>query len=1062
MKNIACRAAAFAVALGAAPVAIALPNPLIFVTQVPIVRGEADIGTVTGTFSTHLPSLEAAPRGGSLHILYPDGTLRDLLADALAEACTNARPTCDANGAFLLGANNLLVNGYAVREPTVHWDGDKVIFSMITKVTTQQFQYIPATTRWQMYEITGLAKTSTPVLTKVANQPPEYNNVSPAYGSDDRIFFSSDRPITGLAIHYPQIEEYESGPTVSGLWRLDPASAASLTLLDHSPSGVFTPFVDSFGQVLFTRWDHLQQDQQALNAVEKALDPNADDFFGAYTYMHENDVGLDKRERVGDFVRRKIALNTPGNDLQAWGAGETVVPEYHLGHPVLSGLATMTRNGQVAGSVGGRAINFFTPSNKYGRYDGLRFNLFLPWQINQDGTGHETFRHMGRHEIGMYANQSYMDDPALAEFAVDSNAAPMGGRDGYFQLVETPLGAPGGGKGTYLGVASPEFNTHASGFILKMHDAGQAISENGAGVQFTKLTAQNSTTRYRNPVMLSDGTIVAVVDEVPTNLKEGLAATERMKFRLWTLKLSGGFYVPDAPLSTVGVPRSFNYWDPDVLRTWSGRLWELSPVEVRPRPRPPMAAEPPIPAPEALAFTEAGVDPAQFRQFLRENDLALIVSRDVTRRDERDTQQPANLRVDAANVPTGKVAAQTLKTGQAGARIYDVAKLQLYQNDLVRGYETFASGTGDDFRDGGRRGLARPLHHAASVAANPPSPGVPGARIAHDGSFAAFVPARRALTWTLADKDEVPVVRERYWLTFAPGEVRVCASCHGVNEKSQSGGGGATHTPQALRDLLQHWKKGETGASSIITHYYQTLMRREPDLAGKAYWEDETLRVRAHGASVNEALFALSATFLNSPEYSAFGRDATGFTTDLYRAFFDRAPDAAGLAYWTGLMQQGMPREVVYVSFLFSPEFNAFTSNLFGPTQARAEVDIVVDFYRGLLGRLPDSAGFDGWLRQFRRAQCDGSNAAYAAVASISSAFADGPEYAARGRSNDAYVGDLYNAFLRRGGDLPGVQFWVGQLESGAATRAQVRESFMASPEFSARVERMVTEPCLL
>lgn len=1036
----------------AATEAAALTNPVIFVTQTPTMTGEADIATVTGTFSTHLPGIQAAPRGGSLYILYPDGTLRDLLADAITAACTG-NPNCDPKPLELQGG--ILVSGHAVREPTVHWDGNKVIFSLLKNVSKQQFQVIPADTRWQMYEITNLAKGSTPVLAKVANQPPEYNNVSPIYGSDDKIFFSSDRPITGNPIHYPQIEEYESGPTVSGLWKLDPATGA-LTLLDHAPSGVFTPFLDTFGQVIFTRWDHLQQDQQALNAVEKALNPAADDYFRAYTYLSENDVGADKREFVEDFVRRKVALNTPANDMQAWGAGEPAVPEYHLGHPVLSGLGDMGRNGTVAGVIGGRSITHFTPSNKYGKFDGLRFNLFVPWQINQDGTGHETFRHFGRHDVGMYANKSYMDDNALSEFAVTSQNAPLNGRDGYFQLVEEPTAA-----GRYLGVATPEFNTHASGFILRMRDTGQAISEVGTAVQFTKLTDPASQTRYRNPVMLSDGTLIAAVDEVPANAKDPLPANQKMKFRLYTLKLVGGFYVPDQPLSA-GTTRTFNYWDPDALRTWNGRQWELSPVEVRVRARPPMAVEPAIPAPEAVAFADAGVDVAQFRQYLRDNDLALIVSRNVTRRDSADNQQPTNLRVDPQNVPSGQTGAQTLRSGQPGAKVYDVAKLQLYQNDLVRGYGAHASGSGANFKDGGRRGLARPMHHAGAVASNPTSTGVPGVKIAHDGSFAAFVPAKRALTWTLADKDEVPVVRERYWLTFAPGEVRVCASCHGVNVTAQNGGGAAAQTPQALRDLLAHWKKAESGATSIVAHYYQSLLRRAPDAGGQNFWEDEALRVRAHGASVNEAFYALSAAFLGSPEYAAFNRDNTGFVTDMYVAFFDRTPDSAGLAFWTGQIQQGLPREVAYVSFLFSAEFDAYMRGVFGQTTARAEVDTVLDFYRGLLGRLPDSSGVDSWLREFRKAQCDGPTALVGAVQSISTAFAQSAEYAARNRSNAQYVGDLYNAFLRRGGDLSGVTFWINQIGSGAATRASVLQSFIASPEFSARVQRMAAEPCLL
>ena len=33
--------------------------------------------------------------------------------------------------------------------------------------------------------------------------------------------------------------------------------------MQHAPSGSFNPIVDSFGRVLYTRWDHLQRDQQA-------------------------------------------------------------------------------------------------------------------------------------------------------------------------------------------------------------------------------------------------------------------------------------------------------------------------------------------------------------------------------------------------------------------------------------------------------------------------------------------------------------------------------------------------------------------------------------------------------------------------------------------------------------------------------------------------------------------------------------------------------------------------------------------------------------------------------
>jgi hypothetical protein len=56
------------------------------------------------------------------------------------------------------------------------------------------------------------------------------------------------------------------------------------------------------------------------------------------------------------------------------------------------------------------------------------------------------------------------------------------------------------------------------------------------------------------------------------------------------------------------------------------------------------------------------------------------------------------------------------------------------------------------------------------------------------------------------------VVRERFWLSFRPGEVRVCATCHGVSQRDQTEPASTpqhadvTNPPAALLELLQHYK----------------------------------------------------------------------------------------------------------------------------------------------------------------------------------------------------------------------------------------------------------------
>jgi hypothetical protein len=152
-------------------------------------------------------------------------------------------------------------------------------------------------------------------------------------------------------------------------------------------------------------------------------------------------------------------------------------------------------------------------------------------------------------------------------------------------------------------------------------------------------------------------------------------------------------------------------------------------------------------------------------------------------------------------------------TGKSG-KIYDITHLQIFQADQLRGW----TGCCGDEPLAGRRVLAQYLHDRAAVTANPVLSNAPKASVAlaTDGSYAAFVPARRAMTWQLTDAQGNGVVRERYWLTFQPGEIRMCASCHGLSEKDQAGRLAPTNAPKALLDLLVYWK-GQTGGNPVPT-----------------------------------------------------------------------------------------------------------------------------------------------------------------------------------------------------------------------------------------------------
>ena len=684
------------------------PHPILFVTQVPV---PVDFATVGSTFANHLAGMQSVYRGGDLWIRYPNGTLRNLTSEAGL-----------GNSGFQ-GSNSI-----AVRDPHVHWNGGKAVFSMVVGSPPQQFQQLSF--RWQLYEVSGLGQGQTVSITLVPNQPTQFNNINPAYLSDGSIVFASDRPRNGALHLYPQHDEYESTATVTGLWRLDPATG-NLKLLDHSPSGDFDPFVDSYGRLLFTRWDHLQRDQQA----DQAGNPN----------------------QSFDWVSEE--------------AGAAIAP----------GLTEPFPEPRIAAP--GSTVNDH------------RFNNFFPWQLAQDGTEAEFLNHLGRHEFHSYFNRAFNNDPNLVEFIDEisgrTNPNPI---ENLFQMVEDPTQ-----PGRYLGIDAPEFDTHASGQLVRLV-ATPDTNPDDIVIEYLTPRSTFGTTpgpthsgHYRNPLVLSDGSIV--VAHAPeqggiANLGSGTAPIPNYRFRLKLMAPLAGAPMTAGASLTTGISKAVNWWNPDVLVSYSGELWELSPVEVRSRPAPPATVEPPTTAPEQTAFANAGVAEATLRRFLRQQGLGLIVVRNNTHRDKADKQQPFNLRV-----PGGVQSVATAGT------VYDIAHFQLVQADQLRGIGGSASPAP------GRRPIPRFLHDAAAVANNLPNvAGPPGsAPIFADGSTAMFVPTQRALSWQTTAPDGTPVVRERFWLTVQPGEIRECGGCHGINRSGQTAQAPASNTPQALTALLQHW-----------------------------------------------------------------------------------------------------------------------------------------------------------------------------------------------------------------------------------------------------------------
>ena len=135
------------------------------------------------------------------------------------------------------------------------------------------------------------------------------------------------------------------------------------------------------------------------------------------------------------------------------------------------------------------------------------------------------------------------------------------------------------------------------------------------------------------------------------------------------------------------------------------------------------------------------------------------------------------------------------------------------------------------------------------------------------------------------------------------------------------------------------------------------------------------------------------------------------------------------ISAWVNALNNGLTRANLIETFMDSEEFY-----FQGKFIARA--------YLGILTRDADHAGFRAWLEVL----LDGMSREQ-----IVQFFLDSGEFKAKFGSNltDAqFVDRMYANVLLRSADMGGLNAWVGVLNSGQMTRAQVALSFLDSVEF--------------
>lgn len=206
-------------------------------------------------------------------------------------------------------------------------------------------------------------------------------------------------------------------------------------------------------------------------------------------------------------------------------------------------------------------------------------------------------------------------------------------------------------------------------------------------------------------------------------------------------------------------------------------------------------------------------------------------------------------------------------------------------------------------------------------------------------------------------------------------------------------------------------------AANLVASAYQDYLGRAPDQAGLNYWSGEIASGRMSLAGVINALMA-------SPEYQARA------TVDrLYQSYLGRSADAGGLSYWSAQLSNGGMSTAALV--------NALKKSEEYQSKVRTSID---QLYSAQLGRGADAGGMNYWTQQI----VDGG----LSLSDVKTALLQSGEYRTRVQLQ---IRQLYHSYLGREADSEGLQAWTSQVTSGAMTVADVAYAIQQSSEYRKR-----------
>ncbi|MBR2067015.1 MAG: DUF4214 domain-containing protein [Solobacterium sp.] len=239
---------------------------------------------------------------------------------------------------------------------------------------------------------------------------------------------------------------------------------------------------------------------------------------------------------------------------------------------------------------------------------------------------------------------------------------------------------------------------------------------------------------------------------------------------------------------------------------------------------------------------------------------------------------------------------------------------------------------------------------------------------------------------------------------------------------------------------------------AFVKDLYQEILGRKADEKGLVYWNDRLVTKQNSAAEVVYAFF-------NSHEAINANWSDEEFIERCYKTILRREADPTGKAYWLNQLAKVMSRNAILKGFIDSNEFTQLCDT-YGLERGTIQISasdyiqkdkieaFVSSLYMNILGRIAEDDGLQYWLNQIMNAPSPKE----AAIEAVTKGFLYSQEFLNRIKDEATFVDICYKTFLGRNGEERGKAYWLAQLKSGKS-RAEVIRGFAQSNEFNAILE---------